>query len=61
MELAIKTGCINDSTTINIEWFDHNNVRQTNTLEIHVLNRDKPRAIEILIDNNFLCELRPKI
>ncbi len=53
MELTIHTGTAGDYHKINIDWFDENNIRQKTTLELKIRDQDKPRVLEIYI--NQLC------
>lgn len=57
MELTLHTGLAGEGTTIHIDWFDENNMQFTDTLEISVRNQDKPRVIDIYINNVKIAEL----
>jgi hypothetical protein len=49
-KLTLHTGLMGEQDTINISWFDENNVPKANKLDIIVLNRDKPRTLVIAVD-----------
>jgi hypothetical protein len=49
-ELTIHTGFAGSETTIHVDWFDENNVKIHNTIDLVVLDQDKPRTIVILLD-----------
>jgi hypothetical protein len=60
MEITIHTGCQGEYNQINISWFDHNNVSQLTVINVNVLDQDKPRTLEILVNNLKLLEVVPK-
>ena len=51
MEITIHTGGQGEFNRIHVDWFDHNNVRQTTTVDINVQQQDKPRTLEIVIND----------
>lgn len=57
MEITIHTGFMGDSNTINIDWYNENNVKQKSVIEINVKNQDKPRTLEILINGAKVAEI----
>lgn len=57
MELTLHTGLAGESITIHIDWSDGNNRRLADTLEISVRSQDKPRIIDIYINNVKVAEL----
>lgn len=59
MEITIHTGLQNSFNTINVDWFDHNGVRQKTVVEVNVLPQDKPRTLEILINGVRLATIPP--
>jgi hypothetical protein len=49
-ELTLHTGLQGEETVINLAWFDENGCPQKTTLEIHVLEQDKPRTLRMLLN-----------
>ncbi len=58
MEITIHTGCAGDKNTINIAWFDENNVRHATKIEANVLPLDKPRTLEIIVNGVKFGEVK---
>ena len=54
-ELTVHTGGQGDATTIHVDWFDHNNVRQRTDLVIAIQCQDKPRTLEVKINGVVLA------
>jgi hypothetical protein len=48
--MTIHTGCQEEITTIHVDWFNENNVRQSTELMIRIQEQDKPRTLEIVVD-----------
>lgn len=59
-EITIHTGTQCDWNTINVAWFNENNVPQKTTLEIVVQEQDKPRTLEIRL-NGAIIAIIPNI
>lgn len=60
MEITIHTGAANSYNTIHIDWFDHNNVKQETTIEVNVLPQDRPRTLEIKVNDVTLATVQPR-
>ncbi len=58
-ELTLHTGLQGDMNTIHLDWFDSNGCRQKTELEINVMNQDKPRTLEILINGVVVAHVPP--
>lgn len=58
-EITIHTGSQGTYNTIHIDWFDHNNVKQKTTIEVNVMPQDKPRTLEVLINNIRVVTIPP--
>jgi hypothetical protein len=58
MEISVHTGCQGAHNIININWFDENNVKVNDVLEIYVKDQDKPREIELIVNNVVICTLK---
>lgn len=56
-ELTLHTGCQGDWDTIHVSWHDEDNVRQLTKLDIIIQEQDKPRTLEIRIDDEKVAEL----
>lgn len=61
MEIKIYTGMVGAQNRIHIQWADHNGNLCGNVLDINVKNDDKPRTLEILLDNIKLTEVRSNV
>lgn len=59
-ELTLHTGCAGSETTINVDWFDHNNASQKTTVVVRMQKQDKPRVLEILINGVRLAVVPSK-
>ena len=59
MELTIHTGTADDRNKINIEWFDHNGVKQKTVVEINMQYQDRPRTLEILVNGVCVVTVLP--
>ena len=57
MEITIHTGLAGDYNTINIDWFDENNVEQKSILEINVLPHDEPRTLVVIVNGVILATI----
>jgi hypothetical protein len=51
-QLTVHTGFIGDFTQIDVDWYDHDNVRMKDRVDILVEETDKPRTLNILINGN---------
>lgn len=49
-ELTISMGMVGDECVIHVDWFDHNNVRHSDTVCISILDQDKPRTLQITVN-----------
>lgn len=61
MEITIHLGAMGDYSRINIAWFDHNNVPQKTVVEVTTVMQDKPRTLEVLINDVRLAAVVPQI
>lgn len=61
MELTIHTGGSGDWTTIHLDWFDENNVRYKDRLDIIIREQDKPRVLEIHLNGAKLAEMNSRL
>lgn len=50
-ELTLHTGSMGDWNTINIDWFNENNVLKQTRLDIIIQEQDKPRTLEIRVNS----------
>lgn len=57
--ISIHTGFAGDQTTIDIEWYDHDNVRHTTQIMVNIQAQDKPRTLEIEIEGKRVYEESP--
>jgi methylmalonyl-CoA mutase cobalamin-binding subunit len=57
MEITVHTGCAGDFNKINIAWFDENGVEKITVIEVNILEQDKPRTLEIKIDEIFAVQI----
>ena len=55
-ELTLHTGCMGQENTIHIDWFDHNNVRHKTRVDIRILDRDKPRSLQLAVNNEVVYQ-----
>lgn len=53
-EWSVHMGCQSDRQTITIDWFDHNNIRRSDTVEIVILPQDKPRTLTVRVNNRMV-------
>ncbi len=62
MELTIHTGFAGDETVVHVDWFDHDNVPHKDRVLIAVRRQDKPRMIDVRINEVLVATLlsRPK-
>lgn len=60
-ELTIHTGGMGDVHKINIDCFDHNNIRRNSVLELIVPNQDKPRILQVWMNGILLCTLEGEV
>lgn len=58
MEITIHTGIQNEHNTINIDWFNESGFRNRDVLELNVQSQDKPRRIDVVLNNIKIGELR---
>ncbi len=56
-EWTLHTGCQDDSEVIHIEWFNSNGVRRIDRLEIRIQKSDKPRILEIRLNDVNIAEI----
>ncbi len=49
-ELTIHTGFMGDSTTIHVDWSDHNNKQYHDDIVLQVDPYDKPRTLRIIVN-----------
>jgi len=59
-ELTLHTGGQGDWDTIHITWFDENNVSQKTRLDIRILNHDKPRTLELRLNEVVVATIPRK-
>ena len=57
-ELTIHTGCQGDSTRLNVDWFDENNVRLKTIVQVNIQSQDKPRTLEIVVNGVVVATVR---
>lgn len=50
-DVTISNGLAGESDTVWFNWFDHNGIDHENKVEFKMLSDDKPRTLQILIDN----------
>ena len=50
--ITLHTGCAGDTTTLNVEWYDHNNVRHRTEIAIAILAQDKPRTLVVTVNGD---------
>lgn len=55
-EITLHTGCAGSSFTIHVDWFDHNNIRRTDHVQIRIADRDKPRTLQVLINGMIVAQ-----
>jgi hypothetical protein len=53
-EFSWLTGCAGDSLKIYVQWFDDNNCRHETSVEMRVAFQDKPRKLEIRVNENLV-------
>lgn len=58
-ELTLHTGIMGENTTIHIDWFDHNNIRQATKLDIRMQPQDKPRTLALRLNGIVLAVIPP--
>jgi len=58
MEITIHTGFMGSQTLIHIDWFDHNNVKRDDKLELKIMDKDKPRTLEIILNDVKIGEIK---
>ena len=49
-EITIHTGLAGERMTINIDWFNHNNNKRLDVLELMVGQNDKPRTLIVRLN-----------
>jgi hypothetical protein len=49
-ELRWATGMEGDELMFNVDWFDHNNVRQYTEVVMAMQKQDKPRQLEVRVN-----------
>lgn len=54
--ITLHTGCAGDSFTIQVDWFDHNNVSQKDSVEIRIKRQDKPRTLQVLVNDMIVAQ-----
>lgn len=59
-ELTWHTGTSGSRLTINVDWFDHNNVPQRSKVVIDVLPQDKPRTLAVAVNGATLATILPE-
>lgn len=57
MELTIHTGFAGDETVVHVDWYDHDNVPLKDTIVIAVRPNDKPRTIDVLVNDVVVATL----
>ena len=53
--LTLHTGCAGDSFDIQVEWFDHNNIRHSDHVAIRIAQRDKPRTLQVVVNGMIVA------
>lgn len=60
-ELTIHTGPQGDWNTINVDWFDANNIKQKDRIDLVVLERDKPRTLSIRVNGVEVAKIEAHV
>ena len=60
MEITIHTGCQGANNIIWIDWFNHNGIRRQDKIEIDIQEKDKPRTLEIKLNDAVLAIIENK-
>ena len=55
-ELTLHLGLQGDRSKINLHWHDHDNIEHQDQVEVFMLDRDKPRIIQVYINSMFAME-----
>lgn len=55
-EITLHTGCTGSSFLIHIDWFDHNNVKHKDSVELRIKNQDKPRILQVLVNDMIVAQ-----
>jgi len=55
-EFVWRTGSCGDTLVFVVDWFDHNNVWRHGRVEIRIAHRDKPRTLQILVNEVKVAE-----
>ena len=56
-DITLHTGSMGDWNTIKIDWFDENNVRQTDQIDVIIEMRDKPRVLSIRVNGRAVATI----
>lgn len=59
-EWTLHTGFMGSKDTINIDWYNENNVRQAARLDIVIQEQDKPRTLEIRLNDVIVAIVNNK-
>lgn len=57
VSIKISTGPQGEEDTIEVDWFDHNNIRHKTEVGIRILNQDKPRTLAITVNGVTVATL----
>ena len=57
MEITVNTGCQNEHNKININWINSNMAHRVDILEFNVKSQDKPRMLEIILNDVKIAEI----
>ena len=55
--LQLHMGEMGERVTLHVDWFDHDNIRLVTTIELLILDRDKPRTLRVSVDGERVAEL----
>lgn len=53
-EMTLHTGCAGDRHKLYVDWFSHNGTKQQTVVEINIMDCDKPRILEILVNGRVV-------
>jgi hypothetical protein len=56
-EITLHTGEPGSRLVVNLDWHDHNNIKHDDRLEIRVLRVDKPRTIQLILNNVIVATI----
>ena len=54
--ITLKTGCVGNTDTITIEWFDHNMIQYNTVLLIEIVGPDRERRLCIKAEGQPILE-----